>query len=191
MLASAVAGCKKQRRRGGESTSSPARAPGPLELTPADLPPCQGPDCLPDLVLDGHDGTRIETAALRGQVVVGLFRAVWAGPCGPQTKLLSELARRSQERGLVAIIMMVHEGLVDDLAKWGSLHAVSLPMVRTDDALLRKFGQISVLPTWLLYGRDGHLLEMQNGSSDVLEPQITRALAAPFVWRAGRAAPTR
>lgn len=190
-MAIAVAGCKKQKRRGAEPSPSPTRAPGPLELTPAELPPCQGTTCLPDLVLDGHDGTRIETAGLRGQVVVLLFCAVWAGPCGPGAKELSALAQHHQDGGLRAVIMMVHEGLVDDLDNWGRRHGVSLPMVRTDDALLRKFGQINALPTWQLYGRDGHLVEMQTGAGADLEPQLTRALAAPFVWRRGPAAPTR
>jgi len=174
-----AAGCKKQKRRGADPTAS--RAPGPREPTPAELPPCQGNDCLPDLALDGHDGSHIETAALRGKVVVVVVCAVWAGPCGPMAKTLSEVQERHQGRGLTSVMLMINEGLVDDLERWGRLHATTVPMVPADEALLKRFGRVSVVPTALLYGRDGHLILFKTATEDDLWEAVRRALDAPFV----------
>jgi thiol-disulfide isomerase/thioredoxin len=112
-------------------------------------------------------GDTLALEALRGRVVLLNVWATWCAPCRTEMPALERLYRRFRARGLEVVAVSV------DAAPLGSAADVVRPMVEElgvsfpilldpDGVVSRRFG-VTGLPTTLLIGRDGRVLDRLLG----------------------------
>jgi thiol-disulfide isomerase/thioredoxin len=103
-------------------------------------------------------GWALDATALQGQVVLVSFFATYCFPCLAELVTLRKLASEYGARGFVNILVgMDLEGELV-LRPFAEQTQLELPLVSADEALrsgATPFGHIRVLPTRVLFGRDG------------------------------------
>jgi cytochrome c biogenesis protein CcmG/thiol:disulfide interchange protein DsbE len=116
-----------------------------------------GPDLgsAPDYTFTALDGTRVDSKALKGQVVVLNFWATWCGPCKLEMPSLQSLHEDKGKDGVVVLGLATDAGdgsVVDAfLQEQGITYAVG----RATSDHRRSFGGVSMIPTTYLIDRDG------------------------------------
>jgi peroxiredoxin len=128
----------------------------------------------------GGGGT-VELGDLRGKVVLLHFWATWCAPCKLETPRLVDLDRRYRSAGLAILgVSMDDAGQEQAATAFAATHGVTFPVLRGTDDIARAYGGIRLLPTSVLIGRDGALLETIAGlrGEVELEAAVRRTLAA-------------
>jgi thiol-disulfide isomerase/thioredoxin len=125
----------------------------------------------PTLVLHTIDGRSIDTASLRGKVVILTFWATWCDPCNEELPLLSEYAKAHGADGLV-ILGFSLDG-PEDLADVRQVAAkLSFPVGLLGGAYAGGYGRVWHLPVNFVVDRAGNLVD--NGWNDD-PPELTAA----------------
>jgi thiol-disulfide isomerase/thioredoxin len=135
---------------------------------------------LPELSFTDLDGKAVRTADLAGKVVVVEFWATWCPPCRSTLAWLGELQKQYGDRVVVlAPAVESDEVLVRQLAaelkvplRWG---------IRSPE-MLAAFGDVSAVPTLLVFDGQGRLAGAHYGAPATLHQDVTatvtRALGA-------------
>jgi thiol-disulfide isomerase/thioredoxin len=105
-----------------------------------DLAACQLAGQLPDL--------------LAGKVVLLDFWASWCDSCADSLLILDDLQKKYGSASLVIIAVNVDDSQAD-MEKFLKLHPVSIATVRDARQILGDKVNVSVMPTAILFGRDG------------------------------------
>ncbi len=130
---------------------------------------------LPDLALTDLDGHTLRRADLAGRVVLVDFWATWCPPCRASLPWLGDLAARYGDR--LAVITLAVES---DPAEVRALHdRLDLPLVWAlgPPDLVRAFGDLSAVPTLLLFDPRGRPVATFFGAPPDLHPRVEAALA--------------
>lgn len=120
------------------------------------------------------DGKAYDLAELKGKVVLLDFWATWCGPCRKEMPDLDKLQDEYRDSGLVLLGLDVGEDreTVENYVKKSSVsHAIAL----TNGTSMVSAYRISALPTYILIGRDGTVIDTQVGSAG---PEALRSLLA-------------
>lgn len=122
------------------------------------------------LSIDDVEGTRLDgdplqTAALRGQVVLVDFWASWCTPCVKAFPMLRELNSKYGDEGFQVVGIAVYSGTLEDVKKAVDKYGLDYTVVVGDDDLIEKFGLIGV-PTYFLFDRNGHLARKYVGQTE-------------------------
>ncbi|HKE20074.1 MAG TPA: TlpA disulfide reductase family protein [Kofleriaceae bacterium] len=136
----------------------------------------------PDFALASLGGGTVALADLRGKVVLLHFWATWCAPCKVETPRLVDLDRRYRSAGLAILaVSMDDAGHEQAAAAFAAAHGVTFPVLRGTADIARAYGGARLLPTSVLIGRDGALLETIAGlpGEHELEAAVRRALARP------------
>lgn len=148
----------------------------------ATRPPLQvRPQFIPSLALPSVGPVPTGVDALHGRVVLVNFMATWCLPCLQELPDLVALQQRFGARGFTVVMVgMDLEGEVV-LAPFAEHYALPFPLLVADGTLRSgqsAFGQISILPTSYLIGKDGGLRAQFVGIAEVeaLEGLIASAL---------------
>jgi peroxiredoxin len=159
-----LAGCKQP---GPDSGSSPSVATGERMQIPAFR--------LPSLT----DNTMVDTAELKGRVLLLTFFATWCPPCIQEIPTLNDLQQTFQKKGFTVLGLSVDEGGTDLLLKLIEKYEIAYPVVLADPDLARAFGGISGIPVTFLTNRQGEIVKKYLGyvGHDVLEGDIKKMLA--------------
>jgi thiol-disulfide isomerase/thioredoxin len=133
---------------------------------------------LPTFDLTDLDGRVLPAADLKGRVVVVEFWATWCPPCRSTLAWLGDLQKRYGDKVVVlALALESDEAAVRRLA---TELDVPVRWAMRSPAVLRAFGDVSAVPTLLVYGPDGRLAGAHYGATPTLhdeaETTITRAL---------------
>lgn len=128
--------------------------------------------------LSPGEGGAMDARALEGRVVLVTFMATWCAPCLMELPYLVRLQEQHQARGfvVVAVGMDLEGDLV--LGPFAREYQLPFPLVVADERLRKgdsPFGQISVLPTTFLLGRDGSVLAAFQGMAS--QPALSKAVA--------------
>lgn len=125
------------------------------------------------------DGRHFSLAALRGQVVVLDFFAVWCGNSRAHLPTITGFTDDDRQRGLQIIGLSVQERTTkDQLEQFITDQKIAYPVGFVSDSVFSEYIEsrdVSV-PQTLIYGRDGRLLAHFNGYSAGIDAAITAAV---------------
>ena len=113
---------------------------------------------LPDLPVKDLQGHPLNSADLRGKVVLVDFWATWCQPCKKEMPGYQKLADRYGSRGFVAIGLKFDTMPdMEDPLRFVKGIGVRYPLAVATDDVKKKFGGVEGLPTTMLYDRQGIL----------------------------------
>jgi cytochrome c biogenesis protein CcmG, thiol:disulfide interchange protein DsbE len=116
------------------------------------------------VVHNGEPGSRLSLEAFRGRPVLLDFWATWCGPCRMEAPILSRVAQRYRDRGVVVI--GVNTGDKPGLAgRFAEEEKLAYPVVYDDVGIGGDYG-VQSLPTLVMIGRDGRVQAVRTGVVD-------------------------
>ena len=131
---------------------------------------------LPDLAFTDLAGKPVASGDLAGRVVIVDFWATWCPPCRGTFAWLGKVKQKYGDRVVVlALAVESDEAEVRTLAA-----TLNLPLrwgMRTP-ALLRSFGDVSAVPTLLMFDRQGKHAGAYYGSNPQIHAEADKKLAA-------------
>ena len=153
------------------------RQPGSLSLRKRGPHLARG-SRVPDFVLASLEGEPWSLSKLRGNVVLLNFWASWCEPCRQEMPQLQQLHERHSDDGLV--VLGVSDEDPDTARRYLKEHGIDYPSVHDGNGSAMQSYQINAIPTSLIIGRDGELLERVEGYtpastfSKALKPLLSR-----------------
>ncbi len=133
---------------------------------------------LPSLSITDLAGRPLRTGDLRGRVVLMEFWATWCPPCRSTLAWLGDLQKKYGDQ--VAVVALALESDEADVRKLEADLNIPIRWVMRSPEVLKAFGDVSAVPTLLIYGPDGRLAGAHYGATPTLhteaERTITRAL---------------
>lgn len=134
---------------------------------------------LPPLTFTDLDGRQVEPRMLAGKVVVVEFWATWCPPCRSTLAWLGDLQKRYGDR-VVVLALAVESDETQVKALAADLKGPLRFAMRTP-AMLSAFGDVSAVPTMLVFDAAGKLASAHYGATPTLhqdaEASINRSLA--------------
>ncbi len=100
---------------------------------------------LPDL-----DGRQINSADLKGSVVVLDFWATWCGPCLAEIPTFNSLYEKYASRGVKLVGVAVQSGWAQDIKPYRDQYKITYPILVGDDEVVEKYGVIGFPTTYIL-----------------------------------------
>lgn len=130
----------------------------------------------PAVTLTDLDGRKLSPGDLKGRVVLVEFWATWCPPCRGTLGWLGELKKRYGDKIVVAAVAIESEEakvrkLVGELA-------LPLTWVLGAPDLVRSFGDVSAVPTLLVFDREGKAAGAFYGAPPTLHAEAETKLAA-------------
>lgn len=140
----------KLRTRPPDPSSLPEREPHPVAGNQA-----------PDFTLTALNGMAWNLARMRGSVVLVNFWATWCEPCRQELPQLQQLYERHSNDGLVVL------GISDEepgkAQQYLEERGIGYPSLHDAAGTVMQSYQIGAIPTSLIIGRDGQLLQRMEG----------------------------
>ncbi|MEM6960886.1 MAG: TlpA disulfide reductase family protein [Myxococcota bacterium] len=136
-----------------------SRTPHPLEGTTA-------PDFSAE-ILAGHgaeSGDRVRISKFLGQPVVLDFWASWCPPCRKSIPLLSDLADRHQEGGLIVLGINVESISRSTVRRFHKAMGARFPTVQDSGTRLQQMYQVTSLPTLVYIDTFGQVRRVESGA---------------------------
>ena len=131
---------------------------------------------LPDVALTDLDGKPVTSTDLAGRIVLVDFWATWCPPCRGTFTWLDKVKRRYGDRVVVlALAVESDEAEVRKLA--GTLNLPLRWAMRTP-AVLRAFGDVSAVPTLLMFDQQGKNVGAYYGSTPQIHEEADARLAS-------------
>ena len=144
----------KLQTRPADSFSLPAQEPYPAAGIQA-----------PDFTLTALNGMAWNLARMRGDIVLVNFWASWCEPCRQELPQLQQLYERHSDDGLVVV------GVSDEdpgkTRQFLEEHGIGYPSLHDDAGSVMQSYQITAIPTSLIIGRDGQLLQRMVGYTPI------------------------
>jgi thiol-disulfide isomerase/thioredoxin len=181
MIVLFVGGCDKQKGAGQQGDnladrSLPTDAPV-AERSGAGIDRSHSGSAMPDVGVRDPDGETVPLMSVR-QAGKPLLVNLWATWCAPCIKELPTLDRLSDQKGAPIVVALSQDS--GDQAKVSAfLSAKKLglePWQDPDMAAASALG-VQILPTTVLYGRDGKEVWRYNGDMDWTGPEAAKLLA--------------
>jgi cytochrome c biogenesis protein CcmG, thiol:disulfide interchange protein DsbE len=133
---------------------------------------------LPAFSLTDLSGASVGPADLNGRVVFVEFWATWCPPCRSTLAWLGEVQKRFGDK--VVVLALAVESDEADVRRLATELNVPVRWGMRSPDVLRAFGDVSTVPTLLIYGPDGRLAGAHYGATSTLHDEaeltITRAL---------------
>lgn len=123
------------------------------------------PDFSLEVVHNGEANSKIRLSELQGKPVLIDFWATWCGPCKIEAPILSRVAERYKDRGLVVLGVNTGDrpGLAPLFAKSKQL---SYPILFDATHDVADLYDVTALPTLVLVGKDGKVRSVHSGLVD-------------------------
>jgi len=134
-------------------SSAPASRPPPASAPASDASPLLSRP-VPDFSRTALDGRRVDTARLRGRVVVVKFFAKFCEPCKRTLPVLQELARRRPD---VAILGISEDERESDAHEVVRSFGLSFPVVHDREQILAGRYRVQELPVTFVIDAGGRV----------------------------------
>jgi thiol-disulfide isomerase/thioredoxin len=131
---------------------------------------------LPAFTLSDLDGQPITRDALAGRAVLVEFWATWCPPCRPALSWLADLRKRHGDR--VAVLAIAVESEEADVRRIARELGLPLRFAMGTPEVARAFGDVSAVPTLLLFDRDGRAAGAFYGAPPGLHTEAEARLGA-------------
>jgi thiol-disulfide isomerase/thioredoxin len=146
------------------------------EAAPADTGGIADVAKLPAVTLTGLDGRTLSRADLAGRVVLVELWATWCPPCRGTLSWLGELKKRHGDR--IAVVTVAIESEEADVRKLAGELALPFTWVMGTPDTVRAFGDVSAVPTLLVFDREGRTAGAFYGAPPTLHAEAEAKLAA-------------
>jgi thiol-disulfide isomerase/thioredoxin len=131
---------------------------------------------LPSFSITDLAGKRLAKEDLAGRVVLVEFWATWCPPCRGTLGWLGELQKRYGDR--IAIVAVAVESPEAPVRKLAGELGLPLTWVQGSPELVRSFGDVSAVPTLLLFDRSGRSAAAFYGAPPELHQDAEAKLAS-------------
>jgi len=133
------------------------------------------PSAFPDVALTDLDGKPLGKPELAGRVVLVEFWSTWCPPCRSTLGWLGDLKKKLGDR--VAVLALAVESPQADVK--AVVAKLDLPIVWAEGTpeRVRAFGDVSAVPTLLLYGKGGRAAGAFYGAPPNLHARVEAALS--------------
>jgi thiol-disulfide isomerase/thioredoxin len=133
-----------------------------------------GPAALPAISAEGITGGRLDTAALRGKVVVVEMWATWCPPCLSTMKWLNTLQGKYGDR--VEVIAIAVDSPADAVQKLAADLKPRYRIVQGTPEVIAQFGEIAAVPKLFIFDRSGQRSQTFYGAPPNLHQRIAAAV---------------
>lgn len=131
---------------------------------------------LPALTLTDLDGKTLTREDLAGRVVLVELWATWCPPCRGTLSWLGDLKKRHGDR--IAVVTVAIESEEADVRKLAGELGLPFTWVMGTPEIARAFGDVSAVPTLLVFDRDGRTAGAFYGAPPGLHAEAEAKLAA-------------
>ncbi len=131
---------------------------------------------LPAFTLTDLDGKSLSRADLAGRVVLIEMWATWCPPCRGTLGWLGELKKRHGDR--LAVVALAIESDEADVRKLTGELGLPFVWAMGTPELVRAFGDVSAVPTLLLFDREGRRVDAFYGAPPGLHAEAEAKVAA-------------
>jgi len=133
-------------------------------------------DKLPSLALTGLDGRPVSRNEMAGRVVLVEFWATWCPPCRGTLAWLGDLQKgRGEDLVVLAIAVESEE---EDVRRIAAELSIPVRWAVGTPEVARAFGDVSAVPTLLLFDRQGRAAGTFYGAPPGLHEAAEKAIAA-------------
>jgi thiol-disulfide isomerase/thioredoxin len=129
----------------------------------------------PEVALTDLEGRPLSRADLAGRVVLVEFWATWCPPCRSTLGWLGEVKKKHGDR--VAVLALSVESPEADVKALALKLGLPLVWAAGTPERVRAFGDVSAVPTLLLYGKDGTGAGAFYGAPPDLHTRVEASLA--------------
>ena len=133
-----------------------------------------GPVELPSMAVDAITGGRLDTASLRGKVVVVEMWATWCPPCLSTMKWLNTLQAKFGDR--VAVIAIAVDSPPEAVRKLAADLKPNYQIVQGTPELVAHFGEIAAVPKLFVFDKDMKRAQTFYGAPPDLHERIATAV---------------
>jgi thiol-disulfide isomerase/thioredoxin len=133
-------------------------------------------EALPAFALTGLDGRPVSRDEMAGRVVLVEFWATWCPPCRGTLAWLGEVQKRHGEDLVVLAIAVESEE--KDVRRIAAELSIPVRWAVGTAAVARAFGDVSAVPTLLLYDRQGRAAGAFYGAPPGLHEAAEKAIVA-------------
>ena len=122
----------------------------------------------PELAATDLEGKAVSIAALRGKTVLLDFWATWCPPCRTDAPALRKLYERYADKNMAIVGVSIGEDrkIVEKFLK---SHPAGYPVLLSTDTDMPRPYQVGVIPTYIIIGPDGSILEAVEGDQGFSE----------------------
>jgi len=142
----------------------------------AAAPDAPAPAALPAFALNDLDGAPLARDDLAGRAVIVEFWATWCPPCRGTLGWLGELRKRYGDR--LAVVAVAVESEEADVRKLKDDMALPLRFAMGTPDLVRAFGDVTAVPTLLLFDRAGRAAGAYYGAPPSLHADAEARITA-------------
>lgn len=127
-----------------------------------------------DLIFVNEKGEKISLNDLKGKVVFINFWATWCRPCVEEMASINELKKKLKNEDIVFVMLNIEANL-QKAKKFMTQRKLDLPVYVAGSSVPPSLFK-NVVPTTLIYNKEGHLEANLQGMMDYNDPQIFNAL---------------
>ena len=122
-------------------------------------------DAAPDFKLKDADGKEVTMASFKDKVVLLDFWATWCGPCKAAMPVMQKIHDEYKDKGVVVLGVNMGERSPTAGKEYIASKKFTYPGVFEADELANAYG-ITAIPTLVVVGKDGKIVEIEVGMSD-------------------------
>jgi len=153
---------------------------GKKEQARASASPAQAHEvaAFPDVTITDLDGNKLARADLAGKIVVVEIWATWCPPCQKTLRQLAELRKRHGAR--VAVVALAIESQPKEVQRIADAvgRDAAFTWAMGTPEIVRSFGDISAVPTMLVFDGSGRTAAILYGAPPTLHDDLEATLAA-------------